>query len=425
MSQIKLTSPLTSKIAFKSIFTNRRKPSIEKKDTNNTEKVDRLETFINENKINCYAYSDFKSVQQINRETSFIKRAILNDEFFVLKSFNNDDETIRQIVCELESLRTIIHENILKFHGIIRIEDGLPNMYKHILVLEYANNGSLSAYLREQINKLDWKNKLSLALQLAKAVSYLHDNDIIHRDLQANEILIHQKSIKLAAFGLPSVVTKDTLSLFDTIPYMDPINFDCIENCELDKRSNVYSIGVLLWQITSGRKPFYTERPDVELAKAIFRGRREETVMGTPMEYSRLYKECWNHEPNKRPDMKRIVSNLNQLLLAENSSPTNSQKEKKDDATKWVENVLKNKKVDFIPLNDLKDPEPLGKGGFGYIKKAIWTRTGKYVVYKRLINTDAVKYNTLDAFIHELKIHLHLSIYSDRIVRCLGISQGN
>lgn len=56
-------------------------------------------------------------------------------------------------------------------------------MYKHILVLEYANNGSLSAYLREQINKLDWKNKLSLALQLAKAVSYLHDNDIIHRDL--------------------------------------------------------------------------------------------------------------------------------------------------------------------------------------------------------------------------------------------------
>lgn len=56
-------------------------------------------------------------------------------------------------------------------------------MCKHILVLEYADNGSLSTYLREQFSKLDWKNKLSLALQLANAVSYLHDNDIIHRDL--------------------------------------------------------------------------------------------------------------------------------------------------------------------------------------------------------------------------------------------------
>jgi hypothetical protein len=122
--------------------------------------------------------------------------------------------------------------------------------------------------------------------------------------------------------------------------------------------------------------------------------------------------------------MKQIVSNLKRLLV-ENSSSSNSQKEKKDDATKWVEDFLKREVVNFIPLNDLKDPKPLDKGGFGYVNKAIWTKTGNYIVYKRLINTDAIKYNTLDAFIHELKIHWRLSNCSDRIISCLGISQGN
>jgi hypothetical protein len=93
----------------------------------------------------------------------------------------------------------------------------------------------------------------------------------------------------LAAYDLPSVNNDDTLYLFDNIPYMDPQSFD-VKNYEIDKCSNVYSIGALLWQISSGRKPFHTENYNFDLADKIFRGKREETVSGTPMEYSRLYK---------------------------------------------------------------------------------------------------------------------------------------
>ena len=99
--------------------------------------------------------------------------------------------------------------------------------------------------------------------------------------------------------------------------------------------------------------------------------------------------------------------------------------ELEDAATKWVKDILESKKVNFIPLDDLKCEESLDKGGFGYITKAIWTRKNKYVVYKRLIDKTALKHRPLDAFIHELKIHLHLLNYSDRIIRCWGISQGN
>jgi serine/threonine protein kinase len=56
-------------------------------------------------------------------------------------------------------------------------------MNKHILVLEYAESGTLNTYLNKHFNELKWNDKLNLAFQLASAVSYLHNNDIVHCDL--------------------------------------------------------------------------------------------------------------------------------------------------------------------------------------------------------------------------------------------------
>ena len=127
--------------------------------------------------------------------------------------------------------------------------------------------------------------------------------------------------------------------------------------------------------------------------------------------------ECWQDDPNSRPDIQQVVSTLQQLKSSQMLSEDNN-------AIKWIKDALKNKTVNSIPFNQLKNSEPINKGGFGCIMKAIWTKTNNYVVYKKLTNTAAIKHDTLNAFIHELQIHLHLD-YSDRIVRCLGISQGN
>src|ERR1044071_2386260 len=82
---------------------------------------------------------------------------------------------------------------------------------------------------------------------------------------------------------------------------------------------------------------------------------------------------------------------------------------------------LKNKKVNFIPFNEFKNSRLLARGSFGKIQKAIWTKRDNHIVYKRLIKSATVKRNDiLDAFIHELQIHLHLDYYDGRIVRCLG-----
>src|SRR5688572_13670046 len=86
--------------------------------------------------------------------------------------------------------------------------------------------------------------------------------------------------------------------MFGVVPYVDPKCFNNqyntsgkSENYKLNKKSDVYSIGVLMWQISSGRRPFYAEgvNYDISLALAIQRGDREKIVDGTPIEYCNLY----------------------------------------------------------------------------------------------------------------------------------------
>ncbi|CAB5366771.1 unnamed protein product [Rhizophagus irregularis] len=145
------------------------------KDSNNY--IDWLERSIADEHIKYYEYSDFKNIRPIgNGSYGEVNRANwknTDDHFFALKSFSNDKQTLEEIIKELKLHRSIDdYGNIIRFHGITKIEiNPTQHINNYSLVLEYANG----------------------ALQLANAVGYLHDNDIVHRDLHSGNILIHQK----------------------------------------------------------------------------------------------------------------------------------------------------------------------------------------------------------------------------------------
>ncbi|CAI2172753.1 1754_t:CDS:2 [Funneliformis geosporum] len=199
--------------------------------------------------------------------------------------------------------------------------------------MEFADGGSLGNYLKENFDNLTWEDKYNFAYQLACAVSCLHEEGIVHRDLHSGNILIRQGVIKLADFGLSKRIDAATnqSKTFGVIPYVDPKFFNKrrIDNSsprfKLNEKSDVYSVGVLLWEISSGRPPFYIkdEGYDISLAVEILGGLREKIIPGTPEEYVKIYNVCWDNEPNNRPSMNQVVDKLNAIITITNTTENN------------------------------------------------------------------------------------------------------
>ncbi|POG74039.1 kinase-like domain-containing protein [Rhizophagus irregularis DAOM 181602=DAOM 197198] len=173
---------------------------------------------------------------------------------------------------------------------------------------------NLREFLQQNHNKLTWKQKINITFEIVRALYFIHFGNSIHRDLHSGNILYSQLNIKwyISDLGFCGPADKSSKSVYGNLPYIAP---EVINGREYTFKSDIYSIAMLMWEISSGQPPFINHEHDYNLVMNITNGIRPKIVLGTPTEYKNLMEQCWDADPSKRPDTDTLMKKIREMNL--------------------------------------------------------------------------------------------------------------
>ncbi|XP_059687479.1 fibroblast growth factor receptor 1 isoform X2 [Gavia stellata] len=237
------------------------------------------------------------------------------------------EKDLSDLISEMEMMKMIgKHKNIINLLGACT-QDG--PLY---VIVEYASKGNLREYLqarrppgmeycynptRVPEEQLSFKDLVSCAYQVARGMEYLASKKCIHRDLAARNVLVTEDNVmKIADFGLARDIHhidyyKKTTNGRLPVKWMAP---EALFDRVYTHQSDVWSFGVLLWEIfTLGGSP-YPGVPVEELFKLLKEGHRMDKPSNCTNELYMMMRDCWHAVPSQRPTFKQLVEDLDRIV---------------------------------------------------------------------------------------------------------------
>ena len=181
----------------------------------------------------------------------YVAIKILRDEF------TTDEEFIKRFEVEAQSAASITHPNIVSVYDVG--VDG--NLY--YIVMELIKGKTLKEIIVEEKGPLPWKWSVNIAGQIASALETAHKNHIIHRDIKPHNIIITEDGVaKVTDFGIAKAVSNSTITAFGTtigsVHYFSP---EHARGGYTDEKSDLYSLGVVMYEMLTGKVPFDADTP--------------------------------------------------------------------------------------------------------------------------------------------------------------------
>uniref|UniRef100_A0A3B3B630 receptor protein-tyrosine kinase n=1 Tax=Oryzias melastigma TaxID=30732 RepID=A0A3B3B630_ORYME len=212
------------------------------------------------------------------------------------------------------------HPNIIHLEGVV-------TKFKHaMIVTEYMENGALDTYLKDHDGEMSPYQLLGMLRGIAAGMKYLSDMSYVHRDLAARNVLVNSNlECKVSDFGLSRVLEDDAEGTYTTRGGKIPIRWtapEAIAYRKFTSASDVWSFGIVMWEVMAfGERPYW-DMSNHEVMKAINEAFRLPAPMDCPSAIYQLMLQCWQQDRAIRPRFTDIVNILDKLLRSPESLKT-------------------------------------------------------------------------------------------------------
>ncbi|XP_030485929.2 serine/threonine-protein kinase STY8 [Cannabis sativa] len=236
----------------------------------------------------------------------------------ILKLERINAEMLRDFTQEVYIMRKIRHKNVVQFIGACTRH---PNL---CIVTEFMSKGSLYDFLHKQKAEFKLPFLLKVAMDISKGMNYLHQNNIIHRDLKtANLLMDENEVVKVADFGVARVQAQSGVMTAETGTYrwMAP---EVIEHKPYDHKADIFSFGIVMWELLTGEIPYSSLTPLQAAVGVVQKGLRPTIPKNTHPRLVELLEGCWQQDPTERPNFSEIIEILRQISKEVNGKERSS-----------------------------------------------------------------------------------------------------